>query len=132
MDVANWIQVRGPDLAVNFIFVSCSTNRPILTAEVATVQDPDRDFGSKVALLSITADPEDDTPNVLQRYAGAFGADLVGWKFLTGSPKAIQDGKRRYGVFAAKTFEWDAGLNESDVAARSAWHAARTASRRAL
>ncbi len=61
------------------------------------------DFGSKIAFLSITIDPEHDTPDVLQRYARTFGADPAGWKFLTGSPAAIQDIERRYGVFASKS-----------------------------
>ena len=53
--------------------------------------------------LSITVDPEHDTPDVLQRYARTFGANPAGWKFLTGSPAAIQDIENRYGVFAAKS-----------------------------
>ena len=60
------------------------------------------DFGKKIAFVSITVDPERDTPEVLKEYAQAFGANLAGWSFLTGSPEAIRDVTRRYGVFAAK------------------------------
>jgi protein SCO1/2 len=62
-----------------------------------------RDFGAKIAFVSITVDPERDTPEVLKEYAQAFGANLSGWAFLTGTPDAIRDVTRRYGVFASKT-----------------------------
>ena len=97
-------QFRGKAVAVTFIFASCSATCPILTAKMASVQtELGSDFGSKIAFLSITIDPEHDTPDVLQRYARTFGADPAGWKFLTGSPAAIQDIERRYGVFASKS-----------------------------
>jgi protein SCO1/2 len=65
------------------------------------------DFGKKIAFISITVDPERDTPEVLKEYAQAFGANLAGWAFLTGAPDAIRDVTRRYGVFAAKTADGD-------------------------
>ena len=92
-------QFRGKAVAITFIFASCSATCPILTAKMASVQtELGSDFGSKIVFLSITVDPEHDTPDVLQRYARTFGADPVGWKFLTGPPAAIQDIERRYGV----------------------------------
>ena len=38
---------------------------------------------SRIVFLSITVDPEHDSPEVLSRYAETFGADPAGWKFLT-------------------------------------------------
>ncbi len=97
-------QFRGKAVAVNFIFASCSATCPILTARMVGVQnDLGSDFVSKIVFLSITVDPEHDTPDVLQRYARTFGANPSGWKFLTGAPVAIQDIENRYGVFAAKS-----------------------------
>jgi protein SCO1/2 len=70
---------------------------------MAYVQDKlGQDFGERIAFVSITVDPERDTPEVLKQYADTFGADLKGWAFLTGAPGAIRDVIRRYGVFAAK------------------------------
>jgi protein SCO1/2 len=95
-------QFRGKVVAVTFIFASCSATCPILTAKMAAVQDElAGDFASKIVFLSITVDPEHDTPDVLRRYAQAFGADPAGWKFLTGSPDVIRRIERNYGVFAA-------------------------------
>ncbi len=96
-------QFRGKVVAVTFIFASCSATCPILTAKMAAVQDRlGSDFGSKVAFLSITVDPEHDNSDVLKRYATAFGADPAGWKFLTGSTDAIREVERGYGVFASR------------------------------
>jgi protein SCO1/2 len=95
-------QFRGKVVAVTFIFASCSATCPILTAKMATIQDRlGGDFGSRIVFLSITVDPEHDTPDVLKRYAQAFAANPAGWKFLTGSPEAIHTVESRYGVFAS-------------------------------
>jgi protein SCO1/2 len=86
----------------------CSTTCPVLTPMMSFVQDQlGPDFGKKIAFISITVDPERDTPEVLKEYAQAFGANLAGWAFLTGAPDAIRDVTRRYGVFAAKTADGD-------------------------
>src|SRR5580700_7698876 len=59
-------------------------------------------FGTKIVFVSITVDPERDTPDVLKEYAQAFGANLAGWSFLTGTPAVIHDVVRSYGVYAEK------------------------------
>jgi protein SCO1/2 len=95
---------RGKVVAVTFILTLCSSTCPVLTPMMQSVQERlGRDFGRKVAFVSITVDPERDTPEVLKLYAQAFGADLAGWSFLTGTPEDIRDVTRRYGVYAAKT-----------------------------
>jgi protein SCO1 len=94
---------RGKVVAVTFIFTSCKDSCPLLTAKMAQVQDAlGADFGAKIAFVSITVDPERDTPDVLKRYAQAFGANPAGWAFLTGTPDAIKDVARRYGIFVSK------------------------------
>jgi protein SCO1 len=94
---------RGKVVAVTFILTLCTTMCPFLTPTMSFVQDQlGPDFGQKIAFVSITVDPQRDTPEVLKDYAQAFGANLSGWAFLTGSPDAIADVTRRYGVFAAR------------------------------
>jgi len=98
--------IRAKVVAVTFIFTSCKDTCPLLTAKMAQVQDKlGKDFGTRIAFLSITVDPERDTPEVLKRYAENFGANLTGWAFLTGTPDAIKDVTRRYGVFVSKAGE---------------------------
>src|SRR5258706_13306310 len=99
---------RGKVVATTFIYTLCTDTCPVLTPMMSFVQDRlGRDFGTKIAFVSITVDPERDTPQVLKEYARAFGADLGGWAFLTGAPQAIRELTRRYGVFAAKTADGD-------------------------
>jgi len=93
---------RGRVVAVTFIYTLCTATCPVLTPMMSFVQDQlGPDFGRKIAFVSITVDPERDTPEVLKEYAQAFGANLAGWAFLTGTPDAIRDVTRRYGVFVS-------------------------------
>jgi len=99
---------RGKVVAVTFIFTSCTDTCPLLTAKMAGVQDElGPAFGAKIAFVSITVDPERDTPEVLKQYAQNFGANPAGWVFLTGDLAAIRDVERSYGVFAAKAVDGD-------------------------
>lgn len=91
--------LRGKVVAVAFIYTWCPDVCPMLTDKMARVQDRlGADFGSEVAFVSITVDPERDTPEVLKEYADAFDADLEGWTFLTGDPAAVWEVARAYGV----------------------------------
>jgi protein SCO1/2 len=99
---------RGKVVAVTFIFTMCTATCPVLTPMMSFVQDQlGADFGAKIAFVSITVDPERDTPDVLKEYAQAFGANLAGWSFLTGAPVMIRDVTRRYGVYASKSENGD-------------------------
>lgn len=75
---------QGGPVMVNFIYTSCTTVCPVLSGTFSQVQEelgPDRD---KVRMLSISIDPEYDTPARLGAYARKFGAGPQ-WQFLTGS-----------------------------------------------
>lgn len=100
--------LRGKVVAVTFIFTRCTATCPVLTPMMSFVQDRlGSDFGARIAFVSITVDPERDTPEVLKEYAQAFGANLAGWSFLTGDPAAIREVTRRYGVYASKSENGD-------------------------
>jgi protein SCO1/2 len=95
--------LAGNVLAVTFIYTSCRDTCPILTAKMASLQKPlGAEFGTRVRFVSITVEPEVDTPAVLSAYAAAHGADLEGWSFLTGPPDKVQEVVRRYGGFARR------------------------------
>jgi protein SCO1/2 len=101
-------KLRGKVVAVTFIYASCTDTCPLLTAKMAGLQAAlGADFGPKVFFLSITVDPERDTPAVLQRYAQAHGANFAGWAFLTGTPAEIRQVARRYGIYYKKTARGD-------------------------
>jgi protein SCO1/2 len=91
--------LRGKVVAVAFIYTWCPDVCPMLTDKMARVQDElGPHFGTKVAFVSITVDPERDTPAVLKEYAEELDADLAGWSFLTGTKAAIRDVAHSYGV----------------------------------
>jgi protein SCO1/2 len=99
---------RGKVVAVTFILTMCTATCPVLTPMMSFVQDQlGNDFGTKIAFVSITVDPDRDTAEVLKQYAQAFGANLAGWSFLTGSPQAVREVTHRYGVYASKTANGD-------------------------
>ena len=82
--------VTGDDLAdrvaiASFIFTRCPLSCPRITGVMKDLQG--RLAGTDVLLVSISVDPEHDTPAVLSDYARRFGASPDRWWFLTG-PKA--------------------------------------------
>jgi protein SCO1 len=96
--------LRGKVVALTFIYTECPDICPMLTQKMVDVQDElGPRFGSKITFVSISLDPEHDTPEVLKDYARFWGTKPEGWSFLTGSLEAIREVTRGYGVFFAKT-----------------------------
>ena len=73
---------------LNFIFTTCTTICPVLSATFSQVQRKLGEEAKNVHMVSITIDPEQDTPERLKEYAGRFKAGS-GWQFLTGSIENI-------------------------------------------
>lgn len=91
--------LRGQAVLLDFIFTTCTGPCPILTTAHARLQRRlPPDLRGRVHLLSVTVDPENDTPTRLARYARAQGADLESWSFLTGEPEAVQEVLSAYHV----------------------------------
>jgi protein SCO1 len=85
--------LRGKLLAVGFIYTSCTDICPMLTSQMRGLESDLRQaglLGSDVLLLSISVDPERDTPEVLAQYAREHGADLSAWHFLTGDVSQVR------------------------------------------
>ncbi|RPI89732.1 MAG: DUF420 domain-containing protein [Planctomycetaceae bacterium] len=70
-----------------FIFTRCAGPCPLVSAEMKKLQQATRDL--PLRLVSITVDPDTDTPEVLKFYADQLGADPERWWFLTGDKAAI-------------------------------------------
>lgn len=70
-----------------FIFTRCPASCPRISAVMRGVQD--RLAGTSVGLVSLTVDPQRDTPEVLARYAKGLGADPARWRFWTGPKEAV-------------------------------------------
>jgi protein SCO1/2 len=70
-------------VALNFIFTTCTTICPVMTATFAQVRRELGEAAGQVRFVSISIDPEYDRPEVLKEYAERFDAG-AGWTFLTG------------------------------------------------
>jgi len=72
----------------NFIYTNCKDTCPLQSAEMAGLQNDLADKAD-IKLVSISVDPERDTPQALSRYAERFKADPDRWLFLTGEKREI-------------------------------------------
>jgi len=96
--------LHGKIVVLTFIYASCDDSCPLLTVKMARLQARlGTDFATRVFFVSVTVDPERDTPEVLKRYAQAYGANPAGWAFLTGTSAQIRQVARRYGIYSKKT-----------------------------
>lgn len=96
--------LRGKVLVLTFVFTTCTSTCPILTAKLADIARAlGGDFGTTYAFVAISVDPLQDTPARLRAYAKAHGADTPGWYFLTGPPGDVGAVVQRYGAYAKQT-----------------------------
>jgi protein SCO1/2 len=94
---------RGHWTLVTFIYTSCPlpTYCPLMDQNFATLQRAVAEDGrlkGRVRLVSITFDPERDTPKVLAAHAARLKADPAVWTFLTGDRVTIHRFAGRFGV----------------------------------
>jgi protein SCO1/2 len=81
--------VRGRTVAINFIFTTCTTICPPLTATFRKVQEElGGRVGRDIELISVSVDPATDTPERLAAFSSKFKA-APGWTFVTGSKPEI-------------------------------------------
>jgi protein SCO1/2 len=83
-------QMKGHVWVADFVFTSCPTVCPKLTKRMVEVQARTRPLGDAVHLVTISVDPENDTPARLAAYGKEHGADPARWTFLTGPLDQIE------------------------------------------
>jgi len=92
---------RGKKVVLNFIFTRCpiATMCPAATLRMAELQKAARAAGTKdFELVSVSLDPEYDTPGVLREYAETRGLDTSNWSFLTGPDTAVRQLLAQLGI----------------------------------
>jgi protein SCO1/2 len=102
--------VKGKKVLINFTFTSCTGTCPRTSANLSRVQDllGDR-IGRDIFIISLSIDPEHDTPAVLKEYAGNFNA-RPGWTFATGRIDDINTIRRRLGLYDSADITQHMGL----------------------
>jgi protein SCO1 len=81
--------IKGKIVVISFIYTTCRDICPLVTARLEQVRQQIGDAaGRNIHFVSISIDPENDTPEALKEHATAFSAG-PGWRFLTGTKKNI-------------------------------------------
>lgn len=80
-------------IILNFIFANCTDVCPLHSELIARVQSMinTSPMEAMVQFITVTTDPESDTPEILRRYGEAHGLDSRNWKFLTRRPGDPED-----------------------------------------
>jgi cytochrome oxidase Cu insertion factor (SCO1/SenC/PrrC family) len=82
-------ELKGKIWITDFIFTMCPGPCPMISSRMSELQKPLEN--TDVHLVSVSVDPEHDTPTVLRGYAEKLRAQPHRWDFLTGSKSAIYD-----------------------------------------
>lgn len=87
---------------ISVYFTSCQAACPALNKQVAKLQDALGDrLGKEVSILSISVDPETDTPPRVKEYAASY-VKHPGWVFLTGKKENVELALKRLGQYVDK------------------------------
>ena len=88
----------GRPLILNFIYTTCTTICPLTSQTFVELQDKLGNERDRIHMVSISIDPEQDTPEVLTKYAHKFGAGSQ-WQFYTGTLEASNAAQRAFDVY---------------------------------
>ena len=87
-EVKSLTDLKGKVWVADFMFTSCGNICPMMTKNMSVLHRIFRPF-QEIRLVSFSVNPENDTPEVLQKYAVKYQADPKQWFFLTGSREDI-------------------------------------------
>jgi protein SCO1 len=88
----------GRPVLLDFIYTTCTTTCPVLSLTFAEVQRRLGPEAGRVRMLSVSIDPEEDTPRRLSEYAKRFRAGSQ-WSFYTGTLQASIALQRAFDVY---------------------------------
>lgn len=91
------LQTNKP-IVVDFIFGTCTTICPVLSAGFINLQNKIGPDTQKIHLISISIDPENDSPKVMKEYLKRYRAK-PGWDFFTGSRRDIDSVMRAFDAY---------------------------------
>jgi protein SCO1/2 len=100
---------RGQILAITFVYTRCPDVCPLFTAKFASIQRAleqkakEEKKETPYLLLTITTDPDYDTPKQLKSYADLFKPNYSNWHFLTGTKDLLDKVWKDFGVSVRKS-----------------------------
>src|SRR5262249_5636006 len=94
---------KGAAVVLTFIYTRCPMPAfcPLMDRQFASIQNKlkqDDRLRGRVHLVTVTFDPEADSPSVLRNHAKKLGADPATWTFLTGTREDIDPFAARFGL----------------------------------
>jgi protein SCO1/2 len=93
--------LKGKLIIAGYIFTNCPDICPVTTNNMRLIQDRLKKENVKnVEFVSITFDPENDTPEILKKFAEIRNLNLTNWTFLTGDKETISTLMKRVNVLA--------------------------------
>ena len=95
-------QLRGKAVLVSFIFTTCSGSCPATTHRLAKVHETlaKHPLAERVHFVSISLDPERDTPAKLRDYMRLYEIEGPRWSFVTGAPRTVREAIAAWGMWA--------------------------------
>lgn len=105
----------GKVYVLEFFFSTCPTICPKMNQNMLILQDEflnEKDFG----IVSITINPQNDTPQVLKEHAEHLGVKMESWNFLTGDQEYIYDlSNKGFNIYAAENNKAMGGFEHSGL-----------------
>jgi protein SCO1/2 len=106
-------ELRGKAFVLNFIFTRCqvATMCPASSTRMSELQDVAREEGMEdLDFVTITFDPEFDSPGILRQYAQGYGIEEDNFHLLTGTQALVDDLLRQFGIL---TMDEDGTINHT-------------------
>jgi protein SCO1/2 len=105
--------LRGKPFIMNFIFTRCRAAKmcPASTTRMADLQEAAREAGLQALnFVTITFDPEFDSPGILRQYADGYGIEHHNFHLLTATQSLVDDLLRQFGIL---TMDEDGTINHT-------------------
>jgi protein SCO1/2 len=105
--------LRGKPFIMNFIFTRCRAAKmcPASTTRMADLQEAAREAGLQALnFVTITFDPEFDSPGILRHYADGYGIEHHNFHLLTATQEVVDDLLRQFGIL---TMDEDGTINHT-------------------
>lgn len=105
----------GKVYLVEFFFSRCPTICPVMNSNMRAIEDEinNPDFG----IISISIDPENDTPELLKQHAKRIGVKSLNWHFLTGNRDYIGKVADQFNIYVGDKEDEGENLNHSGMIA---------------
>ena len=111
--------MEGRTVLINVIYTNCRDGCPLITQRMNAVRAlVGEQFGREVHFITLTSDPERDSPAALKAFAQKQSADLSGWTFLTGDKKNVDHILKKLGQFSQNVEDHSTLLIAGNVAAK--------------